>query len=157
MNEPVTVYIEIEKHSNVKYEFNKTTQWLEVDRILPYPYFYPYSYGFIPNTLADDGDDLDALIVSDNMIKNDEYYNVHIVGVLVMEDEKGLDEKVLCVTQDDYENGVRDICDLSEECRENISWFFANYKSKTEGKWSKVTGFEDRNHAAHLYKKYKIE
>jgi inorganic pyrophosphatase len=57
-SETVRVYIEIEKHSNQKYEFNKTTNKLELDRVLPYPYFYPYAYGFIENTLAMDGDEL---------------------------------------------------------------------------------------------------
>jgi len=102
MDKKVKVYIEIEKDSNVKYELNKETNTLEVDRILPYPYYYPYSYGFITNTLAMDNDELDALIITDKKIERDRFYDVYIVGVLIMSDEKGLDEKVLCVLEEDY-------------------------------------------------------
>jgi inorganic pyrophosphatase len=109
MSNSVEVYIEIEKHSNYKYEYNKETNALELDRILPYPYFYPYAYGYIPNTLAMDGDDLDILIISDrDNIKKDTFYKVFIVGVLIMEDEKGMDEKVLCVLDEDREK-IKDI------------------------------------------------
>jgi len=69
MANPVKVYIEIERFSNQKYEWNKSTESLELDRVLPYPYFYPFAYGFIENTTAEDGDELDALIVSDEPIK----------------------------------------------------------------------------------------
>ena len=65
----VRVYIEIEKHTNIKYEYDKTRQELVVDRILEYPYFYPYAYGFIPDTLADDDDDLDILLITDDSIR----------------------------------------------------------------------------------------
>lgn len=155
-DKPVTAYIEIQKCGNIKYEFNKQKQCLEVDRILPYPYFYPYSYGFIPRTLAGDGDDLDILIVSNNEIENDSYQQVYIVGVLVMEDEQGVDEKVLSVLKEDYIKGIQDLGDLSQECMDDISWFFANYKSKTECKWSKVIGFEDKKYALDLYEKCRI-
>ena len=151
----VPVYIEIEKFSNKKYEFNKTTNELELDRILPYPYFYPHAYGFIPNTLAMDGDDLDALIITEKHLEKDKVYNAIIVGVLIMDDEKGLDEKIICVLREDYET-IKDIHDLSEVDRHNIHWFFSNYKSNTPGKWSSVKSYENREHAVLLYKKYVI-
>jgi inorganic pyrophosphatase len=69
--EKIKVYIEIEKFSNIKYEFNKELNKLCVDRILPYPYFYPYAYGFIPNTKALDGDELDICVLTDIAYKND--------------------------------------------------------------------------------------
>jgi len=152
MTEIVDVYIEIEKHSNLKYEFDKTSQILDLDRVLPYPYFYPYAYGFIPNTLAVDGDELDALIITDRQdLKKDTFYSAHIIGVLIMEDEKGMDEKVLCVLDEDYIE-IRDIYRLSEQIKDDIHWFFSNYKSKnkSEGKWSKVMGFEDKFTALQL-------
>ena len=68
------IYIEIEKHSNMKYEFNKNTNKLELDRILPYPYFYPYAYGFFKNTIGNDGDELDALLIT-----NEKYSNFLVV------------------------------------------------------------------------------
>jgi inorganic pyrophosphatase len=152
-SETVRVYIEIEKHSNQKYEFNKTTNKLELDRVLPYPYFYPYAYGFIENTLAMDGDELDVLIITDKELKNDNWYDVHMIGVLIMSDEKGLDEKILCVLPGDYET-MNDIHLLSDEIKDNIQWFFSNYKNKTPGKWSTVEGFDNKGVAKQIYEKY---
>jgi inorganic pyrophosphatase len=148
--EKVKVYIEIEQFSNQKYEINKSNGKLELDRVLEYPYFYPYAYGFIPGTLAADGDDLDALIITDNPIGKDNTYTAYIVGVLVMEDEKGMDEKLLCLLEDDTSKTF-DISDFSEEILENIKWFFENYKNKTSGKWSNVIGYKNKEYANSLY------
>jgi inorganic pyrophosphatase len=146
----VEVFIEIERFSNQKYEINKTVGELELDRVLPYPYFYPYAYGFIPKTLAMDGDELDALVITDNLLQKNNTYKTRIVGVLVMEDEKGMDEKILCVLDEDT-NNINDIFDFSGEILENIEWFFKNYKNKTEGKWSTVVGYENKEHAIRLF------
>jgi inorganic pyrophosphatase len=152
MSNPVEVYIEIEKHSNYKYEYNKETNALELDRILPYPYFYPYAYGYIPNTLAMDGDDLDILIISDrDNIKKDAFYKAFIIGVLIMEDEKGMDEKVLCVLDEDREK-IKDISDINDVIKHDIHWFFSNYKNRAPGKWSRVHGYKDKTYALDLYK-----
>jgi len=152
MDKKVKVYIEIEKDSNVKYELNKETNTLEVDRILPYPYYYPYSYGFITNTLAMDNDELDALIITDKKIERDRFYDVYIVGVLIMSDEKGLDEKVLCVLEEDYYK-IKDLEDFPQETLDNVHWFFSNYKSKTPSKWSKVDKFSNKEFAITLHKR----
>ena len=156
MNAKVRVYIEIEKDSNIKYELNKETNQLEVDRILPDPYYYPYSYGFIENTFAPDEDELDALIITDKKIENDTFYDVYIIGILLMRDEKGMDDKVICVLEEDYKK-FNDIDKLSNETRENIHWFFSNYKSSTPNKWSKVYGFEEKEIAIHIYNKCKLQ
>lgn len=146
----VKVYIEIERDSNKKYELNKSNSKLELDRVLPYPYYYPCAYGFIENTLAMDQDELDAVIITERALKNDEYYDVFIIGVLIMSDEKGLDEKILCVLPEDYES-INDLVALSAEVKENIYWFFSNYKSKTAGKWSSVEGFKNKEEAIKIY------
>ena len=146
----IKVYIEIEKNSNEKYEFNHETNKLELDRILNYPFIYPYAYGFALNTKASDGDELDILIISENIIIKDKSYEVFIVGVLIMEDEGGLDEKILCVLEEDYENFV-----LDSEITNKIDYFFRNYKNNTINRWSKVYGFEDKSFAIKLYEKYK--
>jgi len=153
MDKSVQVYIEIEQHSNIKYEFDKEKNSLVVDRILPYPYYYPYAYGYIRNTIASDNDELDALIITNTKILNDCDYDAYIIGVLIMEDEKGLDEKVICVLKEDYDT-YYDIDTLSNEIKENIHWFFSNYKSKTPNKWSKVYGYKNKEDAIKLYKKY---
>ena len=143
MSARVKVYIEIEKGSNMKYEYNKLTQTLELDRILPDPSVYPFAYGFIPNTLAADGDDLDALIVHPtDFIRKDTTYDAYIVGALRMEDEQGMDEKVLCVLEAD---GV-----ITDAERVAIEAFFSTYKNHTAGKWSKTNGFMTQQEAVAL-------
>lgn len=151
MDSLIKVYIEIEQYSNIKYEYDKTEEKLLVDRILEYPYFYPYAYGFIPNTIGNDNDELDILIITDKKIINDRYYNVYIIGLLEMSDEKGMDEKVLCVLEEDYDK-IYDINCLDKKQKENIFWFFSNYKNNTDGKWSKVMGFQNKEFANNLYK-----
>jgi len=153
MDKKVSVYIEIEKDSNIKYEFDKDSNKLVVDRILPYPYYYPYHYGFIRNTIASDNDELDALIITNKKLEKDNDYDVYIIGVLIMEDEKGLDEKVLCVLEEDYED-FDDLDKLSDDTKNNIHWFFSNYKMKTPNKWSKVYDFQNKKEAIELYYKY---
>ena len=150
--EKIKVYIEIEQFSNIKYEYDKNINKLIIDRILDEPFKYPYSYGFIPNTLADDNDELDALIITNTKIVNDAYYDVYIIGCLVMEDEKGMDEKILCVLEEDYEE-INDISDLNINIKDDIYNFFSNYKKKSIEKWSKVIGFINKELSIELYKK----
>jgi inorganic pyrophosphatase len=152
MDRKVNIYIEIEKDSNMKYEFNKETKKLELDRILPYPYRYPYCYGYITNTLALDGDELDCLIITDKEIEKDKHYEAYIVGVLVMSDEKGMDEKILCVLKEDYAT-IDNLNKISKESLDNINWFFCHYKSKTPGKWSRVNGFREKEIAIQIYRR----
>jgi len=154
-DQKVDIYIEIEKFSNIKYEYNKENNMLEVDRIINEPYNYPYAYGFILNTLASDNDELDALIITDMYLKNDTCYTAYIIGSLFMEDEKGIDEKVLCVLEEDYQK-IKNIDDLSEEIKAEISLFFENYKTNTEGKWSTVGDFINKYESIKLYKQYKL-
>jgi inorganic pyrophosphatase len=145
----VSVYIEIEKWSNMKYEYDHATDCLELDRILPPPYIYPYAYGFVPNTRAADGDELDALILcDDHSIRNDRTYEAYILGALKMEDENGMDEKLLCSL-----DPTADIAGLDPADLEEIEWFFANYKTKSVDKWSKTYGFMTKAEAIALMEK----
>jgi len=146
MDIKVRVYIEIEKDSNQKFEYNHSTKKLELDRVLKKPFVYPYPYGFILNTKAKDDDELDIIILTEKNISKDTYHNVFIVGVLVMEDEKGMDEKILCVLEEDYNK-----INITNDMKEKIHYFFSNYKNNTEGKWSKVYNFEDKKFAIKLY------
>ena len=138
----IDVYIEIEKGSNIKYEFNKTTLALEVDRVLPAEYAYPHAYGFIPGTLAADGDDLDALIITTVPLERDKTYTCHIVDALRMEDEKGNDEKVICTL---------DGSDVSPAILTQIETFFATYKLNYPEKWSRTDGYMGKAAAIALY------
>lgn len=148
----IRVFIEIEQFSNVKYEYDKEKKELVIDRILDEPYVYPYAYGFIPNTLAQDNDELDVLIISNKKIKNNTYYDVYIIGCLAMEDEKGLDEKILCVFEEDY-NKIKSMDDLDDAIKNKIYYFFENYKKKSIDRWSKVIGFLNKELSIDLYKK----
>ena len=144
MSGKVDIYIEIEKGSNIKYEFNKQTQNLEVDRILSGNYVYPHAYGFIPNTLAADGDDLDALIIHSGTLDRGLIYEANIVDALRMEDEKGMDEKVICTL---YGSSM----EIHPVTLAEIEAFFTNYKKDTPGKWSRTYGYMGRDAAVALY------
>jgi inorganic pyrophosphatase len=150
MDKKVRVYIEIEKDSNQKFEYNHEKKTLELDRVLKEPFVYPFPYGFVMNTKAKDNDELDILILTNEKIMKDTYHDVFIVGVLVMEDENGMDEKVLCVFEEDYKV-INDITNVSEDIKEKIRYFFTNYKINTDGRWSKVYGYEDKSFAIKLY------
>lgn len=150
MNSVVRVFIEIERHSNKKYEMDNESNQLRLDRILPYPYFYPYAYGFIPTTVAPDGDALDILLITEKDVTRGQTYLVHIIGVLQMEDEHGQDDKILCVLEEDS-NIIHSIEDLPAQCLYDIQWFFSNYKSGQKGKWSIVYGYKGRNEAICVY------
>lgn len=155
--DPIRAFIEIEKDSSLKFEFNKHTQKLELDRMLPQPHKYPYSYGFIPNTLAEDGDELDVLIVSEKGFANNNTMTAYIIGALLMEDEKGTDDKIIAVCDNDYfYGGLCDITDLSSDILEKIQTFFANYKTNEPDKWSRVFGFVNKTAANNIYVRSQI-
>lgn len=153
LHQKVLIYIEIEKNSNIKYEFCKKENKLIIDRILSEQYKYPYAYGYIPNTLGDDGDELDALIITNkDNIFNNKYYDAYIIGHLKMHDEKGKDEKIICILEEDY-NHINDINDLDNEIKIEIELFFNNYKNNEINKWSKTFGYESKEKSIELFKK----
>jgi inorganic pyrophosphatase len=149
----VNVIIEVPMNADpVKYEMDKDSGAIFVDRFIATPMYYPCNYGFIPHTLSLDGDPADVLVISDYPIIPNAVIAVKPIGVLIMEDEKGMDEKILCVLEKDYEH-IKEITDLEETDRMNIHWFFTNYKKSTSGKWSKVHSFENKNTAIKIYEK----
>lgn len=151
----VSCYIEIEKNSNLKYEFDKEKGKLVLDRILPRPYCYPFAYGFIPDTLGNDGDDLDILVITNKKISNDSFINGYLIGGLVMEDEQGMDEKLFVVPEDEYIY-LSDIEQMNSSVLNGIVDFFSNYKNKEKGKWSKIHGILSKVKAIELYENCKI-
>jgi inorganic pyrophosphatase len=152
----VSVIIEIERHSNQKWEYDREGDMLYLDRVLPYPYFYPYAYGFFPNTLGNDGDELDILYITETPVVNYNTIRVklggYIVGGLVMEDEKGMDEKIFVVPENEINSYLSMDHDERNEKFEDIVWFFSQYKSKDNGKrWSKVHRVIDAFEATQIY------
>ena len=140
------VVIEIPANSSpVKYEIDKDADALFVDRFMASPMFYPANYGYINNTLADDGDALDVLVLTPHPVVPGSVIRCRPVGVLNMTDEAGEDAKLLAVPHEKLTqayNHVQDITDLPEMLRNQIKEFFENYKNLEKGKWVKVESWE---------------
>lgn len=152
----INVIIEIPMNNDpVKYEFDKETGAIVVDRFVPTAMFYPCNYGFIPHTLSGDGDPVDVLVISNYPIIPGAVIRCRPVGVLLMEDESGIDEKIIAVpiTKIDlsFEN-VKTIDDLNDILKKRISHFFEHYKDLEKGKWVKIKGFESADKAWSLIK-----
>lgn len=150
----VNVIIEVPMNADpVKYEMDKESGAIFVDRFIATPMYYPCNYGFIPHTLSQDGDPADVLVISDYPIISNAVIAVKPIGVLIMEDEKGMDEKILAVPAKKlnsiYEK-IEDISELPEGLVNKIKHFFEHYKDLEKGKWVKVTGFEDATKARQL-------
>lgn len=141
------VVIEIPMDSGpIKYEFCKDSSAIIVDRFMPTSMSYPCNYGFIPHTLSGDGDPVDVLVYSRYPLVPGCVISVKPIGVLVTEDEKGQDEKVLAVPHDKIDPffaNINSLDDLPSILKDKISHFFENYKSLEKGKWVKVRGWED--------------
>ena len=131
------VFIEVSKGSNLKYEICKTTNLLKLDRVLHTSMFYPGNYGYFPNTLAGDGDPLDVIVLTDYSLQPGILVNCKIIGVLLTEDEKGLDEKIIAVPSESVDSSYSDINDISNipsVTLEKIEHFFTNYKKHEKKK-----------------------
>ncbi|MFM9269199.1 inorganic diphosphatase [Halomonas elongata] len=145
---PNDVYVAIEipaNHAPVKYEIDKDMGALLVDRFMATPMFYPANYGFIPHTLADDGDPLDALVVTPYPVTPGSVIRARPVGILNMTDEAGEDAKLVCVPHaklSSLYDDIQEVTDLPELLRQQIAHFFENYKDLEKGKWVKVESWE---------------
>ena len=154
--EAVNVVIEIPQGSNIKYELDKDSGAIFLDRILYGSQFYPANYGFVPNTLADDGDPIDVLVLSSESVVPGCVIKSRVIGVLIMEDESGKDEKILAVPVtklDPKMAKIETLDDLPEITLQQIKHFFETYKDLEPGKWVKVTGFDGKEKAIELIKK----
>ena len=153
---PNDIYVVIEipaNHSPIKYEIDKDMDALMVDRFMATPMFYPANYGYISNTLADDGDALDVLVITPYPVQPGSVIRARPVGVLNMEDEAGGDAKLLAVPHEKLTqlyNDVKDIDDVPELLRAQISHFFENYKDLEKGKWVKVSGWGNADEARRM-------
>jgi inorganic pyrophosphatase len=145
---PNDVYVVIEIPANsdpVKYEIEKDCDALFVDRFMASPMFYPANYGYINDTLADDGDALDVLVITPYPVVPGSVIRCRPVGVLNMTDEAGEDAKLVAVPHEKLTqayNDVQDINDVPELLRNQIKEFFENYKNLEKGKWVKVESWE---------------
>jgi len=142
----INVIIEIPKDAEpVKYEVDKATGAVFVDRILSTPMRYPCNYGYIPHTLCGDGDPADVLVILPLSLIPASVIRCRPVGMLKMSDESGEDTKILAVPADKVFNGyshIQDLQQVSPHWLERIGHFFEHYKDLEKGKWVKITGWE---------------
>ncbi len=149
----IYVVIEIPKNSNVKYELDKESGLLFVDRFLHTAMVYPFNYGFIPQTKAEDGDPVDVLVLCENPVIPGSVIKAKPIGVLLMEDEAGKDEKVIAVPLekiDPVEGKYKDVKDIPDALKNKIKHFFEYYKTLEPGKWVKVKNWLSRKNAEDL-------
>jgi|TARA_B110000977_G_C11042215_1_gene479272 inorganic pyrophosphatase len=144
---PEDIYVAIEipaNHDPIKYEIDKDADCLMVDRFMATPMFYPANYGYINNTLSEDGDALDVLVVTPYPVVPGAVIRSRPIGILNMSDEAGQDAKLIAVPHDKLTTiykDVKEITDLPELLIRQIQHFFENYKDLEVGKWVKVDGW----------------
>lgn len=140
----VNVFIEIPQGSSVKYELDKESGVIMVDRFNFTAMFYPFNYGFIPGTSAEDGDPTDVLVISSYPVQPGAVIPSRPIGMLEMEDEAGIDTKIIAVPTvkvDPFFSKISDVSDLDEMTKKKIQHFFNHYKELEPGKWVKTKNF----------------
>ena len=157
-SQDIDVTVEIPYGSNLKYEMDDNGD-VRLDRVLSCSMTYPGNYGFIADTLAEDGDPLDVLIIVPYILHPGCKVKCRVIGALVMSDEKGLDEKILAVPVEDvdpyYKDWV-DIDNISKPYLEKIRHFFEHYKKTDADKWTEVKDFLNKEQSEVLVTKYSI-
>jgi inorganic pyrophosphatase len=142
----INVIVEIPMHgAPVKYEVDKESGALFVDRFMATSMIYPTNYGYIPHTLSEDGDPVDVLIITPMPLISGSVINCRVIGLLRMTDESGIDAKLLAVPVSKVSKMYEDIDtheDISQQLLLSIEHFFKHYKDLEEGKWVKVEGWE---------------
>lgn len=152
----INIIIEIPMLSGpIKYEFDSHLETMKVDRFIGTHIQYPINYGFIPCTLSGDGDTLDALVYSQHIIATQSMITVKPIGMLQTKDEKGQDDKILCVpinTIDEQYKYITDYHELPNNVLHNIEHFFYRYKELEKNKWVNIIGWKNKNLAHHTIK-----
>ena len=149
----VKAIIEIPNGSNIKYEVEKESGALVLDRVMHSAMYYPANYGFVNKTLSQDGDPADILVLAEYPMQAGCVVNCRLVGVLIMEDESGIDEKLLAVPTNKIDptyNEIQDLQDIPKHTLDKIKNFFETYKMLEPGKWVKVKGFENKETATKI-------
>lgn len=139
--EDINVIIEIPEGGMVKYEMDKESEIIVVDRFVRTTMGYPANYGFVPNTKSGDGDPVDVMVLCSAPLLPGTMVNVVPIGMLEMEDESGIDMKVVAVPtekSDPFFGIMKDITDIPEPTKAKIKHFFEHYKELEPGKWVKL-------------------
>lgn len=152
--EDINVIIEVPVGGQpVKYEMDKEAGTVFVDRFLHTPMSYPCNYGFMPHTLSEDGDPIDVMVLGQTTLMPGCVVRARPIGVLLMEDESGLDEKILCAPHHKltpFYDDVLDYNDVQKPLIMRITHFFEHYKDLEPHKWVKVEGWGDAARAREL-------
>lgn len=151
----INVFIEIPQGSLIKYELDKDSGIVMVDRFAFTTMGYPANYGFVPNTHAEDGDPLDVLVLSTFAVHPGTAIAARAVGMLEMEDEEGIDTKIIAVPGkkvDPFMSHIESIDDIDETTKQKIQHFFNNYKALEKGKWVKTKNFLGKEQAIEAIK-----
>jgi len=145
--EEINVIIEIPKGSSIKYELDTTNGLIFVDRILLSAMYYPCNYGSIPKTKEEDGDPVDVLVLGNDPIIPMAVIRARPVGVLLTEDEKGHDSKIVAAPLNKIDpsfSAIKEVDDIPEYLRNQITHFFEHYKELEQGKYVKIIGWKGR-------------
>lgn len=138
----INVIIEVPSHSDpVKYEVDKETGALFVDRFMTAAMYYPCNYGYVPNTLSDDGDPVDVLVMTPFPLLSGSVIECRPVGMLKMTDESGEDAKIMAVPHDAMYDHIKDITDVAQHTLDQLTHFFEHYKDLEKNKWVKIEGW----------------
>lgn len=154
--EKINVVVEIPYGSNIKYELDKESGAVVVDRVMYSAMFYPANYGFVPNTLSDDGDPADVLVLNEYPLQAGSVIKCRLIGVLLMEDESGIDEKLLAVPVskiDPRYDDIKSLDDLPKITLDRIKNFFETYKMLEPNKWVKVKDYKGKEEAQAILQK----
>ncbi len=151
-NPPEDIYVVVEIPANtwIKYELDKESGAIFVDRVLFTSMRYPFNYGFIPQTLDEDGDPLDVLVISDFPVEPGSVIRVRPIGMLNFEDEAGVDAKIIALPHEKIDPTYKEIADVTELpdiYREKIKHFFEHYKDLEPGKWVKAKEWHSKDEA----------
>lgn len=142
------VVIEIPARTRNKYEYDEETGRLRLERQLPANLVYPADYGFVPETLAEDGDPVDVLVLIDEPAVPGAMLRVAPLGLLRVRDEHGVDPKLICVLAEEAEReGLGELSDLSDRKLAELEHFFAVYKDLDSDRWAETDGFGSRAEA----------
>ncbi len=149
------VFVEIPVSSSVKYEVDEETGELTVDRFMFTSFVYPFNYGYIQGTLGEDNDPLDVLVLSSHTVHPGVVIKCHAIGLLEMEDEGGVDTKIIAVPDvkiDPVFGEYKDINNVPEITKRKIKHFFDHMKELEEGKWVKTGEFLGKEDAENIIK-----
>jgi inorganic pyrophosphatase len=149
--EHLNMVIEVTSNSRDKYEYSSEWETFVLDRIIPSSVIFPVEYGFVPQTLFEDGDPLDIMAMSFEPLEVGAIARVRVIGALIIEDEKGIDPKILSMLVNDARfEGYKDVSDVHKHELKEIEEFFETYKRLEPHKWTKIEGWKNAAEAMEI-------